>query len=152
MLPVPEQEFIAFLIKAKQSTYAAAESSQRVEPKLAGSIQYEYRQGALLYRDIYFGMAYFVGQETVYFLSDPIWGMSYAGGVSQELSEDETKEIYAFLGEALRDIPPERPFRGPINYEHRDRKYTNRSLGDFKRFSGTETISLKGLSVYTNRE
>ena len=32
------------------------------------------------YRDIYFGLAYFVGQETVTVKQRPVWSMSYAGG------------------------------------------------------------------------
>jgi len=148
MLPIPEKEFVAFLIKAKQSTYAASEPQQRVKPTLEGSVQYEIRQGALFYRDVYFGMGYFVGLETVYFSSEPIWGMSYAGGVSKEMPEGETKEIYVFLGKALRLIPTEQPFRGPKKYEREGFTYTNRVLGDFTRFSGSETISLEGRSVY----
>ncbi len=148
MLPLAEKDFVAFLIKAKKNTYAASESSRRVEPVLKGSVQYEFRQGALFYRDIYFGMAYFVGQETVYFSSKPVWGMSYAGGVSQELPGDEVKAIYDFLSEALRLISSEQPFRGPKNYELQSFKYTNRALGDFKRFSGTEAITHEERSAY----
>ncbi|MBL7162616.1 MAG: hypothetical protein ISS57_08415 [Anaerolineales bacterium] len=147
-LPISEKAFLAFLSKAKGSTYAALEPSQRIEPVLAGSTQYEFRQGALLYRDIYFGMAYFVGQETVYFSSDAIWGMSYAGGVSQEMPEGEMKKVYTFLREALRVIPPEKPIRGPESFKGEGYRYTNRLLGDFKRFSGVETISHGELSVY----
>jgi len=147
-LPIPEIDFVTFLVKAKKNTYASPEPSQRVSPALVGSTQYEFRQGALFYRDIYFGGDYFVGQETVYYSSDAIWGMSYAGGVSRGISEDKLKDIYVFLGEALRAIPPEQPFRGPKGFESRGFCYTNRVLGDFERFSGTETISDADLSVY----
>ncbi len=148
MLPIPEKDFITFLVKAKQSTYAAHQPQYRVEPILSNSTQYEFRQGALLYRDIYFGMRYFVGQEIVYHTSEPIWGMSFAGGVSPELPEVEINDVYDFLRVALREITREHPFRGPKNYERESYTYTNRVLGDFKRFSGTEAISHVGRSVY----
>ncbi|WP_376768623.1 DUF5680 domain-containing protein [Paenibacillus foliorum] len=32
------------------------------------------------YRDIYFGSAFFIGQETVEFGSRPIWSTVYSGG------------------------------------------------------------------------
>jgi hypothetical protein len=37
-----------------------------VTPLVPGSKQLEYRDGEYLYRDIYVGMAYFVGQEVVF--------------------------------------------------------------------------------------
>jgi len=60
-------------------------------------------------------MAYFTGQEIVYYSGVPIWGMSYAGGVSQGILDKEMKNVYAFLGQALREIPIEAPFRGPLS-------------------------------------
>ncbi|WP_232223941.1 hypothetical protein [Anoxybacteroides tepidamans] len=38
-----------------------------------GSKQLEYREGDYVYRDIYFGFAFFVGQETVEYLVDGIF-------------------------------------------------------------------------------
>ena len=148
MLPIPQKDFVSFLIKAKKSTYAATENSKRVDPLLDGSVQYEFRQGSLLYRDVYFGMAYFTGQEIVYYSGVPIWGMSYAGGVSQGILDKEMKNVYAFLGQALREIPIEAPFRGPKNFEENGYTYSNHILGNIERFSGTETILQQGLRVY----
>lgn len=54
-----------FLVEAKRSTYAAEGDASAVPSLLSGSRQLEYARGARLYRDIYFGSAYFVGQETV---------------------------------------------------------------------------------------
>ena len=65
-LSISHTEFMAFLVTAKRQTYAAQGDDATVTPLLPGSRQLEYQQGVLCYRDIYFGGAYFVGQETVY--------------------------------------------------------------------------------------
>ncbi|MGH7302018.1 MAG: DUF5680 domain-containing protein [Candidatus Rokuibacteriota bacterium] len=48
-------------------------------PLLAGSKPLEYRDGDYAYRDIYLGMAYFVGQEVISYRDQAVWSMSYAG-------------------------------------------------------------------------
>jgi hypothetical protein len=73
--------FMTFLVNAKRQTYAAQGDDATVTPLVPGSRQLEYQEGALLYRDIYFGGAYFVGQETVYEGPTPVWAMGYGGGV-----------------------------------------------------------------------
>jgi hypothetical protein len=57
--------FMTFLVNAKCQTYAAQGDAATVTPLVPGSRQLEYQEGTLLHRDIYFGIAYFVGQETV---------------------------------------------------------------------------------------
>jgi hypothetical protein len=147
-LPIPEKEFTKFLIKAKKNTYASTDPSQRVQPTFSGSTQFEYRQGALLYRDIYFGAQYFVGLETVYHAELAVWGMSYAGGINSEISEEIKETVYQFLAQALRAVTQELPFRGPKSFENGIWQYSNHVLGDFQRFSGTETIQDDNYVVY----
>ena len=53
------------LLQAKRATYAGQGDEATVTPLVPGSKQLEYRDGDYLYRDIYLGMAYFVGQEVV---------------------------------------------------------------------------------------
>jgi hypothetical protein len=55
------EQFVDFLLEAKRTTYAGQGDEATVTPLVAGSKQLEYRDGDYLYRDIYFGMAYFVG-------------------------------------------------------------------------------------------
>jgi len=95
-IPIGRDELIAFLIAAKRRTYAAGGGGSEavVTPLLPGSHQLEYREGSLLYRDIYFGEAYFVGQETVYAGSSPLWAMCYAGGFTTSVSnQTEANEM-----------------------------------------------------------
>jgi len=57
--------FVGFLLQAKRATYAGRDDEATVAPFVPGSKQLEHRDGDDLYRDIYLGMAYFVGQEVV---------------------------------------------------------------------------------------
>src|SRR5882724_12875777 len=93
-----------FLVDAKRKT-GLDDDATVLAPLLPGSKQLEYRAGDLSYRDIYFGMRFFVGQETVQAGADVIWSMSYAGGVAPTVVDrNEFFAIYAFLRQALLAI------------------------------------------------
>ncbi|PSR35258.1 MAG: hypothetical protein C7B46_00895, partial [Sulfobacillus benefaciens] len=115
-----------FLVEAKRQTYAAQGDNASVAPLMPGSRQLEYGHGSFFYRDVYFGMAYFVGQETVYREDRPYWSMSYGGGVASPMTvKDEIRRIYAFLRSALREVSVEHPFRGPSYFRDADFEYRN---------------------------
>ncbi|GMO96270.1 MULTISPECIES: hypothetical protein [Bradyrhizobium] len=62
MPPIPH-DLAAFLVEAKQRTYAGLDDDATVAaPLLAGSKRLEHRAPPYAYRDIYFGMGFFVGQ------------------------------------------------------------------------------------------
>lgn len=149
-MPINRETFLAFLVEAKTRTYAAqGGAATKVSPMLPGSKQLEYAKDALLYRDVYFGNDYFVGQETVYYDATPVWSMSYAGGKLKTAEIPiQIQEVYAFLQEALRHIAPEQPYRGPSVYKQGDLAYTNESHGDPDRFWGRETITYQNVAVY----
>ena len=148
LLPIPQENFAGFLLDAKRHTYASQADDAAVKQLIRGSRQLEFRYGALFYRDIYFGGEYFVGQETVYYKADPVWGMSYAGGVIQSIDADEIAGVFSFLKIALRKVTVEAPFRGPASFQSGAFLYTNRSLGNIERFSGTESITYENRSIY----
>ncbi|HEX2910942.1 MAG TPA: DUF5680 domain-containing protein [Chloroflexia bacterium] len=143
--------FIEFLIKAKLHTYASQGDDATVAPLLPGSRQLEFGEGPFFYRDIYFGMGYFVGQETVCYNNAPIWSMSYAGGVEQVTVRAEVSEVYAFLRAAMHQISPERPLRGPAEYREGDYLYRDRYDGSLNEFWGIEIITRQGAQVYSLR-
>jgi hypothetical protein len=147
-LTVSDQKFREFLCEAKRSTYAAENDFASVRPVFSGSHQLEYRKGALFYRDIYFGGTYFVGQETVYHKDTPFWAMSYAGGSNEDADINQFPGVFQFLQAALRKVPQETPFRGPIYLVEGIFSYTNRILGTLTRFSGVETISVEDRPIY----
>jgi hypothetical protein len=140
----------AFLVEAKRRTYAGLDDDATVStPIFPGSKQLEYNDNELNYRDIYFGMAFFVGQEVVTEHQQAIWSMSYAGGVSPDIIDrDQILAVYGFLRKALLRISEDRPFRGPIHFEHGDYRYVSASEGELSEFHGTERIYLDAMPVY----
>lgn len=145
-------ELIHFLLHAKRRIYAGQRDEASVAPLLPGSKQLEYREAPFFYRDIYFGMAFFAGQETVYFRERPVWTMSYAGGITSEITNhDEIQRVYSFLRQALQLVAYERPFRGPQTYRAGAYRYLDATQGDIVRFRGEEMILSGEKRVYELR-
>ena len=69
--------FIAFLIKAKQNTYAGEGALTR--SSRPGSKDLTFQEGSFLYLDTYLGDIDFIGEEAVWFEGKPVWGMNYVG-------------------------------------------------------------------------
>lgn len=145
-------ELIHFLLHAKRRTYADQGDEASVAPLLPGSKQLEYREAPFFYRDIYFGIAFFVGQETVYFRDRPVWAMSYTGGIISEITDPgEIRRIYVFLRQALQLVAYERPFRGPQTHRAGPYRYLDATQGDITRFRGEEMILSGDKRVYELR-
>ena len=144
--------FLAFLLAAKRATYAGRGDEDTVPPLLPGSLQLEHRDGDYLYRDVYFGMTCFAGQEVVSYRARPVWSMTYAGGVTPpERDIADTRAIYAFLRLALRQGTEAAPYRGPAAFSQGAMSYTNASSGDLEAFWGVEEIARGGQKVYDLR-
>lgn len=133
-----------FIIEARAETYAG--SNGTVKAALNGSKQLEYKNGSLLYRDVYYtGKNNFYGIETIFDDSKPVFGMSYYGNWG-DMSEKEIDDI----------------LRGALiaNSETRLNKEIEWRNGDFvyicnpdttdgiKEIGGTEVISKKGNQIY----
>ncbi|WP_029587713.1 DUF5680 domain-containing protein [Bradyrhizobium sp. URHD0069] len=140
----------AFLVEAKRRTYAGLDDDATVSAQIfPGSKQLEHHEDDLSYRDIYFGMMYFVGQEVVQADERVIWSMSYAGGLSPGITDrGEFLAIYAFLRKGLLGIHADRPFRGPSLFEDGHFRYVNTPEGDISEFRGEEEIYRSGERVY----
>ena len=147
-----QDELIDFLISAKLHTYASQGDTASVPPLLQGGSQLEYRQGAWFYRDIYFGMAYFIGQEVVYRAEQPFFSMVYGGGMlTPQPTAQEMEDVYGCLQAAMRQVQPDRPFRGPQAFCQGEYEYHDESQGMVDNFWGVETITRQGLAVYRLR-
>lgn len=138
-----------FLVQAKRATYAAQGDDASVAPFLPGSKQLEYQLGDFLYRDIYFGLNFFVGQETVYTQGSPIWSMGYAGGITDPNAD--VNAVYKFLQMALRQVESASPFRGPGLIRGDGFQYTSQTTGTLENFSGIERISSNRAILYELR-
>ncbi|MCK1359399.1 DUF5680 domain-containing protein [Bradyrhizobium sp. 199] len=153
-MPAIPHDLAAFLVEAKLRTYAGRDDDATMtSPLLAGSKQLEHRAPPYIYRDIYFGMGFFVGQETVSRDERVIWSMSYSGGVRAEIRDRQTfLAIYQFLRQALLGVRVEQPYRGPPLFAQADMIYRNEVEGALDRFHGVETIArLDGAKLYELR-
>jgi hypothetical protein len=149
---VPRPALLAFLLRAKRRTYPILGGATTLAPMLPGSRQLEYREDPLLYRDIYFGVRSFVGQETVYEGGTPVWAMGYAGGVlTPAEARDDALAIYAVLRAALTRPPEDAPYRGPKRFVEGDYTYVNQMEKEAEAFSGVETITRRAAPVYRLR-
>jgi hypothetical protein len=153
-MPSIPHDLATFLVEAKRRTYAGLDDHATVAiPLLAGSKQLEHRAPPYAYRDIYFGMGFFVGQETVSRDERVIWSMSYSGGAGAEITDRDTLlAIYKFLRQALLGVSVEQPYRGPRLFEQAGMIYRNEVEGVLDRFHGVETIARRdGMLLYELR-
>jgi hypothetical protein len=130
-MPSIPHDLATYLVEAKRRTYAGLDDDATVAiPLLAGSKQLEHRAPPYAYRDIYFGMEFCVGQETVSRDDRLIWSVSYSWGARGDIWDRDTfLEIYNFLREALLAIPVEEPYRGPRLFEQAGMIYRNEVEG-----------------------
>lgn len=134
-----------FFIKAREKTYASGDG--KVEPLLPGSVQYEYKEGEFLYRDIYnIGNGVFMGLETVYYQEKPVLSMSYFGNF-KALSEEEVDGI---LRKALTENSSKTRLWEDVSWKFENYEYSCKtdSGGSIDEFSGSENILKNGDQVY----
>ena len=135
-----DKKTIAFLIRAKQATYAgkgAETASSRVK-----SHDLAYREGEYMYYDTYLGGEKFAGEEALWAADIPYWSMNYAGRVTGGCFSGD------FLKEALLHVPEDEPYRGPREYTNGDYSYHCETEGSFDWFQGRESIDYQGKQIY----
>ena len=135
-----DKKIVAFLIRAKQATYAG--KGAETAPSRIASHDLVYREEPLMYYDTYLGGDRFAGEEALWISGVPCWSMNYAGRVIGEPFSGD------FLKEALLHVPEEMPYRGPRKYANGDYTYFCDTEGDFKWFQGRETIEYRGKLIY----
>ena len=134
------KEIIAFLIRAKQATYAgkgAETTASRI-----GSHDLVYREGELMYYDTYLGGERFAGEEALWISGVPCWSMNYVGRVTGSPFSGD------FLKEALLHVPEQMLYRGPEKYVNGDYSYDCSVEGSFDWFQGKETIRYREEIIY----
>jgi hypothetical protein len=138
-----DNQFVKFLIKAKQNTYAGggylSQASRPTSKDLA------FRDGDFSYLDTYLGDYHFIGEEAVWYEQTPVWGMNYYGRM---LIEKIPPGFGEFLKSALLQVPPEMPFRGPEELIGKDFSYTCSVEGGLEWFHGREFITMQGKRIY----
>jgi transcriptional regulator with XRE-family HTH domain len=133
-------DVIDFLCMAKKSTYAGKGAGTKASRP--NSHDLEYVEGDLKYIDTYLGGEQFSGEEALWKNDTPFWSMNYVGRIlGDEFSGD-------FLKEALRLVPKENPYRGPVIYLSGQYKYHCVINGEFEWFQGYEEIYFNNNKVY----
>ncbi len=141
---ITTSDFISFLKKAKQQTYA---NNANKPPRINGCKEYIYQDGPWHYRDYYAGSAIFGGMELVRFNDQPIWIMNYYGGITEPTIANvrrhnvSEQEIFTFLKKALLLCPSELPLRGPEEFCEGSWCYRNMPQGSITNFWGHEVLT-----------
>jgi len=136
-----------FLVKAKAKTYAS-EGERNGRQLEDGGTELTFRDAKYVYRDRYYGVNPFAGEEIVWQDGRTVWAMNYHGGVTDDAILPA--DVYLFLRSALRNVEAARPFRGgPREFSDGLYTYRDQNTGDLDRFSGREAISFQGREVYS---
>ncbi|MCI9449541.1 MAG: hypothetical protein HFE30_04725 [Clostridiales bacterium] len=147
-IEVMNSDLYYFLAEAKKQTYANV-SAQKISSTRAGSFDYSYSNGKMIYHDTYFGGTKFMGEEVVYYSDNtPIWGMNYYGvTLNENLSEEVIDNA---LRPALMKVGEDNnlPVRGPKKHTNNGYKYTFEVNGDIDYFEGVETIFKGNEKIY----
>ncbi|NMB48229.1 hypothetical protein GYA13_02160 [Candidatus Kuenenbacteria bacterium] len=134
-----------FIIQAKKATYASGGENQ-AKNLSNGRKEYIFKEGRLEYVDRYKGHEEFMGKEEVSKNKKLLWQMKYKGKVLND--KIPADDIYIFLRKVLRQVPADKPFRGPIKFCDREYKYINIVNGDLEKFFGKEQVYYKKALVY----
>ena len=135
-----DRETAAFLIRAKQATYAG--KGAETAPSREKSHDLIYKDGDYMYYDTYLGSGKFAGEEALWIKNTPVWSMNYIGRVTGDNFSGD------FLKEALLLVPEDKPFRGPEKYINGDYTYRCEISGDYEWFQGKEIICYKDSQIY----
>lgn len=134
-----------FILTAKATSYigdgAPAPSSRPASHDLA------YQSGNFSYLDSYFGGSDFIGEEIVYHLDDPLWGMNYYG-VLLKPGLISAEAVGKMLKASLSLMYRQGRFLGGWSHTQENLTYHDTSQGDLTRFSGREWIEKDGEVVY----
>jgi hypothetical protein len=139
---LPVDVLNAFLREANLNTYAN-ENVEKASSLRPGSRDYHFEKGDLVFHDTFFGATKFMGEEIIYKNGKAAWGMNYYGFT---LNEEISENLFdAILRPALMSGSGDNlPVRGPKEFVNGEWKYTFKTEGNLKNFTGVEEISRNG--------
>lgn len=138
-------DLTAFIVKAKRASYVG--DGAKAEPSRLGAHDLTFADGSWSYRDSYFGGTDFLGQEAVWFKSEPVWAMCYYGYIPR-LDLIDAARAGATIKAALSVMYAEGRFLGGFDWTGPHGRYLDRSEGDAGRFKGREAILVGGVEAY----
>ncbi len=134
-----------FIVRAKSRTYVGG--AQKLLPYRLGSKDIQYRENEWAYHDSYFGESDFIGQEVVYFHSEPVWAMNYYGYIL-DTNLITSPEAGKMIMSSLTKMYAEGRFLGAFANEEFGLRYEDSNDGDVKHFHGKERILKDNVTVY----
>lgn len=142
-----EQELLNFIHEAGLNTYLKAGVMPSATPYRPGSEEFSYERGEWKYLDSYAWNHDGGGEEFVYLSDKVVWVLNYYGFL---IGEQDKKETYGFLHEALKLRHPVLPVRGDaledtvrgLRYEV---EFVRAEIGNFV---GVERIFKNGALAY----
>ena len=136
---------------ATQHTYAGA--GGLVAPWKLGFTELEYAEGDWYYRDSYTGHVQSWGQETVWYMKEPVWVQNYGGGLEEKAIKDTSLivEVFSFLKTALGAKEKAFQPRGPRRFHKGSFTYETEFAGALNKFEGVEFIVYKHDVVFSHR-
>ena len=141
-----------FIVRARLNTWATGKGKTRA--CLPGTEQHEYREGDLLYCDVFSGSNQFAGIEMVYDKGVPVWSMVYHGGMQPKYNE-YAEQTFGYLKRILctrakrarlADLSLRSGEVASIHASRKDLHYTSETWGNFSNFGGWENIRLDQVS------
>jgi hypothetical protein len=141
----PIQELTDFIVCAKATTYVG--SGKKSLSYRPGALDLQFHDGDFAYLDSYFGGTDFIGQEVVYFESNPVWVMNYYGYI---LQPDMIEAVQAgnVIKLSLQQLYKEGRFLGGFEHRVDEFLYTDANEGDVVHFQGKEWINRDDVRVY----
>lgn len=134
-----------FIVKAKSKTYVG--EAKKLLPYRLGAKDIQFIEHEWAYHDSYFGEEDFLGQEVVYFQSEPIWAMNYYGYILDP-SLITSQEAGRMIIGSLTKMYGEGRFLGGFDHSENHLRYVDHNEGDFKHFHGKEKIFHNDVQVY----
>lgn len=138
---------IAFIHEAGTNTYLKPGVMPNATPFRPGAEEFTYERGEWKYLDSYAWNHDGGGEEFVYYQGKVVWVMNYYGFL---IGEQDKKEVYGFLHEALRLRHPALPVRGDLLEDKvRGLRYEIEfAKAEVGNFVGIERIFKNGTKVY----
>lgn len=135
----------AFIIRAKAAAYVGGGAFR--PSSRPGSHDVGYEEPGWRYLDSYYGGTDFVGQEAVWRGGEPAWAMNYYGRILRDDLIDAPR-AGAAIKAALSALYREGRFLGGFEFETSAGRYMDRNTGDYRSFTGLETILVDGVEAY----
>jgi hypothetical protein len=135
----------AFIVRAKANTYAGnGTPSLSYRPH---SHDLQFHEDDFSYMDSYFGGTDFLGQEVVYYESEPVWAMNYYGRILEPelITASEAGKV---IKESLTELYKQKRFLGGFEYTTALGIYTDTNEGAVSSFTGEEWITRASTKVY----